>query len=163
LILAGSIADAVGSRTIFLIGCFHQGKFVLACGFAKTGIDLTIFRAMQGIALSYWLPIAVSIINNSVPNGRRRTLGLAFWGACQAFGFCIGLVLGRLFTIPLIGHLINMCTWLQMPHFFSISFWGIPKDPQTAQPSWLRLPTEIDWIGAALASTCLGMLSYVLA
>ncbi len=39
------------------------------------------------------------------------------FGECQAFGFCIGLLLGGLFTIPLVGHLITMCTWLQMPHF----------------------------------------------
>jgi len=162
LILAGSIADAVGSRTILLIGCFHQGKFVLACGFAKTGIHLTVFRAMQGISLSCSLPIAVSIINNSVPNGRRRTLGLAFWGV-PGFWFLYRTSTRRAFHHT-IGWSSDYYVYVAAnAAFFSISFWGIPKDPQTAQPSRLRLPTEIDWIGAALASTCLGMLSYIFA
>lgn len=51
LILAGSIADLVGSRSIFILGCFLQGIFVLACGLARTGIQLIMFRAMQG-----WVP-----------------------------------------------------------------------------------------------------------
>ena len=77
LILAGSIADVVGSRTVFLIGCFLQGIFVLACGLATTGIQLIIFRLLQGFAVSMCLPTAVSIITTAFPHGRLRNLGLA--------------------------------------------------------------------------------------
>lgn len=77
LILAGSIADVVGSRTVFLVGCFVQGVFVLACGLAKTGIQLIVFRSMQGIAVSMCLPTAVSIITTAFQHGRLRNLGLA--------------------------------------------------------------------------------------
>jgi len=148
---------------MFLIGCFLQAIFVLACGFAQRGLHLIMFRAMQGVALAFCLPTAVSIINNAFPNGRRRNLGLAFLGAGQVFGFCIGLVLGGLFTDTVgwrSGYYV--CAAVNAA-FLIISFWGIPEDPQTAQPSWLRLRNEVDWVGAALASSCLGMLSYVLA
>lgn len=77
LILAGSIADVIGSRTVFLIGCCLQGLFVLATGLAKTGIQLIMFRAMQGIAVSMCLPTAVSIITTAFRHGRQRNLGLA--------------------------------------------------------------------------------------
>lgn len=148
---------------MFLIGCFLQAVFVLACGLAKTGIQLIMFRAMQGIALAFCLPTAVSIINNTFPNGRRRTLGLAFLGAGQALGFCVGLVLGGVFTDTIgwrSGYYV--CAAVNAS-FLGISFWGIPNDAQNSRPSWMRLRNEIDWIGAGLASTCLGMLSYVLA
>ena len=148
---------------MFLIGCLLQAVFVLACGLAKSGIQLILFRAMQGIALAFCLPTAVSITNNSFPNGRRRTLGLAFLGAGQCLGFCIGLVLGGLFTDTIgwrSGYYVCAAT---NAAFFAVSLWGIPKDRRLAQPSWERLRDEIDWVGAVLISTGLGMLSYVLA
>ena len=47
---AGAVADVVGSRPVFLTGClFLACCFVLACGLARTGIELIMFRAMQGI------------------------------------------------------------------------------------------------------------------
>lgn len=98
LILAGSIADLLGPKKIFLLGCFLQGIFVLACGLSRSGIQLIMFRAMQGVAVSMCLPTAVSIITNSFSTGQRRNLGLAFMGAGQSLGFIIGLVLGGLFA-----------------------------------------------------------------
>ena len=77
LILAGSIADVVSSRKVFLLGCFLQGIFVLGCGLAQTGIQLIMFRAMQGITVSMCLPTAVSIITTAFQPGRQRNLGLA--------------------------------------------------------------------------------------
>ncbi|KAL8833234.1 MAG: hypothetical protein Q9170_004398 [Blastenia crenularia] len=77
LIAAGSIADIMGSRVIFMVGCSLQGVFVLACGLAQTGIQLIMFRAMQGIAVAMCLPTAVSIVTNAFQHGRRRNLGLA--------------------------------------------------------------------------------------
>jgi MFS family permease len=41
LLLAGSIADVVGCRPIYLAGCFLTGCFVLGSGLARTGIELT--------------------------------------------------------------------------------------------------------------------------
>ena len=163
LILAGSIADLVGSRAIFIVGCFLQGIFVLACGLAKTGIQLIMFRAMQGIALSLCLPTAISIITNAFPNGKRRTLGLAFMGAGQCLGFSIGLVLGGLF-IQSIGWRSGyyICSAANGV-LFAVSIWGIPQDSQRPPFSWKSLGRDLDWVGATLASTCLGLLSYVLA
>ena len=163
MILAGSIADLVGSRVIFILGCFLQGVFVLACGLARTGIQLIMFRAMQGIALSLCLPTAIGIITNAFPNGRRRTLGLAFMGAGQCLGFSIGLVLGGLF-IQSIGWRSGyyMCAAAN-GILFAISIWGIPQDRQRPAFLWKSLAKDLDWIGATLASTCLALLSYVLA
>jgi MFS family permease len=153
----------VGSRKTFLLGCFLQGIFVLACGLSETGIQLIMFRAMQGIAVSLCLPTAVSIITTSFPNGQRRNLGLAFMGAGQPTGFLIGLVLSGLF-IDTIGWRAGyyMCAAVNAL-FFGASFFGIPKDPIGLPMSWSRLGKEIDWVGAGLACSCLALLSYVLA
>ncbi len=193
LIIAGSLADLVGSRRIFLPGCFLQVVFVVACGVARTGLQLIIFRAMQGIALSFCLPTAVSIVSckykpkystlsacaflvdlwcklhptsiitTAFPNGRSRNLGLGFMGAGQPLGFSIGLVLGGVF-IQSAGWRLGyyMCAAANALVFFA-SILSLPQDKRRPSLSWQRLENEIDWVGAILASACLGMLSYVLA
>ena len=163
LIIAGSIADLIGSRKVFLLGAFLQGVFVLACGVSKTGIQLIMFRAMQGVAVSLCLPTAVSITTNSFPSGKRRNLGLAFMGAGQPLGYLIGLVLGGLF-VDTIGWRVGyyMCAAANVI-FFAVSYWGIPKDRAMPAITWTRFRTQIDWVGALIASSCLAMLSYVLA
>ena len=136
---------------------------MLACGLSKSGIQLIMFRAMQGIAVSLCLPTAVSITTTSFPNGRRRNLGLAFMGAGQVLGFLIGLILGGLFmdtTGWRTGY--YMCSATNAALFLA-GFFGLPADRISRVGTWSRLRTEIDWIGATIASSCLGLLSYVLA
>ncbi|KAL8687547.1 MAG: hypothetical protein Q9218_006316 [Villophora microphyllina] len=162
LILAGSVADLVGSRKIFLLGCFLQGVFVLACALSQTGIQLIVFRAMQGIAVSFCLPTAVSITTTSFPAGKRRNLGLSFMGAGQPIGFFIGLVLGGIF-VDTIGwragyYICSAANFL----LCAVSFWGVPSD-RVPPVTWSRFKNGIDWIGGGIASTSLGLLSYVLA
>lgn len=164
LLLLGSVADVVGSRWMYLLGCLLQCLFTLACGLSKTGTQLVIFRAFSGIAASFCLPSAVSIINSSFPPGRRRNMAFASMGGGQPIGFGIGLVLG--------GVLAGSIGWQWAFHFtavvnlivFVLAAWQLPKNEENAPSvSWQRLISDIDWIGAFIASTSLAMLSYVLA
>lgn len=163
LIIAGSIADLIGSRLVFLLGCFVQGVFVLACALSQTGIQLIMFQAMQGIGVAMSLPTAVSIITTSFASGKRRNLGLAFMGAGQPLGFLVGLVVGGLF-VDTIGWRAGyyMCAGANAI-FFAVSYWMIPNDHGVLPLSWSRLRHEINWVGAFIASSCLALLSYVLA
>lgn len=40
--------------------------------------------------------------------------------------------------------------------------WGLPKDEPTVDV-WKRVGTEIDWIGALMATVAISLLSYVMA
>ena len=42
-----------------------------------------------------------------------------------------------------------------------LAIWGLPKSRST--PTWARLRSEIDWIGAMIATTSLALLCYCLA
>ena len=94
LLLLGSVTDVVGSRLMYLLGCFLQCAFTLACGLSKTATQLIVFRGFSGVAASFCLPSTVSIINNAFPAGRRRSLTFASMGGGLNFGFGIGLTLG---------------------------------------------------------------------
>jgi MFS family permease len=164
LLLSGSVADVVGSRSMYLTGCGLLVAFTIGCGLSHTGIQLVVFRAFSGIAISFCLPSAVSIITTTFSAGQRRNVAFACLGASQPAGFSLGLVLG--------GVLIDSTGWrvgyyvVAGANVFIVitAIWGLPRDPRKVAPiTWERLLLEIDWVGALVASTSLGLLSYVFA
>ena len=162
LLLAGSIADVVGSRPIFLLGCFLLSCFILACGLARTGIQLIMFRAMQGIAVALCLPTSVAILTNAIASGKRRNIGFACMGLGQPLGFSLGLVLGGVF-VDTIGWRAGwyICAGALLVCLL-VGSWSLPLDSLTQPPSWKRLRDDVDWLGAIIATACLAMLAYVL-
>lgn len=66
LLVAGSIADVLGPRSINLAGCFLLACCILACGLSRTGLELVVFRAVQGIAFALIVPSGVSIVSTAV-------------------------------------------------------------------------------------------------
>ena len=164
LLLSGSVSDVVGSRPMYLTGCALLASFTLACGLSRSGFQLIVFRGLSGIAMSFALPSAVSIITTSFATGQRRNIAFAFLGASQPVGFAIGLVVG--------GILVDKIGWRYGYYIVAalnlivllVSIWALPRDPRRTTPiTWRRLTFEVDWIGALLASTSLAMLSYVFA
>lgn len=160
----GSVADVVGSRHIHLFGCLFLGLCILACGLSRTGSELIVFRGLQGVAASCCLPTAISILTKTFPQGRRRTRGLALQGAAQPVGYSAGLFLGGLFADTIgwrwgwyIASILSVAV-------FVAGLWAIPRD-RTVQASFSKkqIIVGVDWIGALLASGCLGLLAYVLA
>ncbi|KAH7048320.1 aminotriazole resistance protein [Macrophomina phaseolina] len=163
LLMAGSIADAVGSRIVYLIGCLLLSLSMLASGLAQTSTQLIVFRGFQGVAASCCLPTAVSILSEAFPDGRRRNIGFAMMGAGQPLGYSLGLSLGGVF-VNSIGWRVSwyLCAGLALLVFVA-SIWALPIKPSTDALTRRAFLQRLDIIGALIASACLGMLSYVLA
>lgn len=165
LLLAGSISDVAGVKRVNLVGSFLSAIFAIAFGLSRTGGELIAFRALQGVANAIFVPSSVSIVSNNVEDGRPRNIGFSCLGFSQPIGFSIGLVLGGVF--------VDTVGW-RVPFYlagavifasFLTGIWVLPRDVdiRTGQSMWKRLASEIDWIGALIASTGLATLSYVLA
>ena len=84
-------------------------------------------------------------------------------GAGQPVGFSIGLVAGGILADGpgwrvgfYIAAAINTI-------FLGLALFGLPKAAEPTRRSLSRLRTEIDWPGALILSTALGLLSYVFA
>jgi MFS family permease len=138
--------------------------FTLGCALAKTGIQFIMFRAFSGIALSLCLPSATSMITKAFPVGRGRNIAFACYGAAQPVGFSLGLVIA--------GALIQSIGWRACYYIvtgvisvsFIASIWLLPHDDTRREALTLRnIVQSVDWIGAAMASSSLGLFSYVLA
>ncbi|KAH8641193.1 MFS general substrate transporter [Alternaria alternata] len=167
LLIAGSIADIVGARSVEMTGITFLGIFTLACGFAQSGAQLVVFRALQGVALALHLPASVAIITGAVPSGRARNLGFACLGFSQPLGFAVGLVLS--------GVMIERAGWrvgfyLTGGCLLAVAvgaIWTLPKLPSQNQDGvialWKKVGREIDWVGGMISSGGLAILAYVLA
>ncbi|KAH7354550.1 major facilitator superfamily domain-containing protein [Pyrenochaeta sp. MPI-SDFR-AT-0127] len=163
LLLLGSVSDVVGSRPMYLTGCILQSGFTLACGLAQNGTQIIVFRAFAGIAISFCLPSAVSIITSTFPEGKSRNIAFASMGGGQPIGFSFGLVLGGVFTDTIgwrwgfhISAIVNTIV-------FIIAVFGLPKVDNRQPQVWSRLKSEIDWVGITMGSASLALLSYCFA
>lgn len=162
LLVAGSVADIVGSKRVFLVGNLLLSAFILGCGLAQTDIQLVMFRAMQGIAVALCLPTSVGVLTNAIAPGRRRNLGLACTGLGQPLGFSAGLVMGGVF-IDTVGWRVG---WYTVAAVYlalvPAGFYLLPADNLAGPASLHALRTKVDWVGAAISSASLSMLAYVL-
>lgn len=165
-LLAGRVADVVGPRSVNLTGCFFLAVFIVACGLSRTGLELIMFRAMQGIASALVVPSSLSIVVTAVESGKPRNLGFASLGLAMPLGFALGMVLGGVFVSSSLGWragyyiagAVAFALWLA-------GIWALPVvAPNPSEASVLkRLRADIDWVGTTIVSTILATFSYVLA
>ncbi|KAJ2988369.1 hypothetical protein NUW58_g4013 [Xylaria curta] len=127
-----------------------------------TGGQLIAFRALQGISNAIIVPSSISIVSTGMRDGRPRNLGFACLGLAYPIGFSLGLVLGGVF--------IDTIGWRPAFYFvgaftsalFFAGPWALPRDrPRSAQSIWRQFGSDIDWIGATIASVGLAAVSYV--
>jgi MFS family permease len=168
LLIAGAIADIVGARIVELVGIFILGIFTLACGFSATGIQLVVFRALQGFGTALHLPASVALVAAAVPSGKARNIGFACLGLSQPLGFSTGLVVS--------GIMIERTGWRSAFYLCGgailvaavAAIWTLPKVKVEEQRDGSltllkKVYKEIDWVGGTIASAGFAILSYVLA
>jgi len=163
--LAGSIADVIGTRPMVLTSSALLAISAACCGVSRNGAELIAFRGLQGIANAIAVPASVSIISTRVQDGQPRNIGFSCLGFAAPLGFLLGLVLGGVF--------VDGVGW--RPAFYLVAaascatgcvgVWVLPKDekPKTWRCVKRQLRDEIDWVGTVISSTGLVCLSYALA
>ncbi|KFY22703.1 hypothetical protein V493_06382 [Pseudogymnoascus sp. VKM F-4281 (FW-2241)] len=166
LLLSGSVADIAGGRRIYLLGVFLMAATTIACSVCKTSIQLILFRAAQGVALSLCLPSSVILITSNIPTGSWRNIAFSCLGAGQPLGFSVGLVIGGIFVQEIGWRYGYYIAAILTAIIFVITIFCVPVDhaaeSQSLRTILRRMGTEIDWIGCLLLSTSLGLFSYVL-
>lgn len=170
LLLCATISDLLGHRSVCLAGSLLQTASALGAGLTQTSTQLIALRTLAGLAASLCLPSAVGIVSQSFPEQhvpRTRAIAFSAMGGGQAVGFGLGLGLGGVFSDTVgwrwgfhatagLNALVMFLSWYSIPN----SSGG----PVTSGRDTLRrLQKELDWCGAALISTSLALLSYVLA
>jgi MFS family permease len=165
LMLAGSIADVIGTRPMVLTSSALLAISAACCGVSRNGAELIAFRGLQGISNAIAVPASVSIISTRVQDGQPRNIGFSCLGFAAPLGFLLGLVLGGVF--------VDGVGW--RPAFYLVAaascatgcvgVFVLSKDekPKTWSCVKKQLKNEIDWVGTLISSTGLVTLSYALA
>ncbi|KAF2158497.1 hypothetical protein M409DRAFT_38214 [Zasmidium cellare ATCC 36951] len=165
-LVMGSVSDVLGARRMNVPGSFLQSIFIIATGASQNGGELIAFRALGGVANALFTPSARAMLSTNIAHGRLRNFGFASMFLAFPLGAGLGLVLGGIYAdeanwrvgyyssgaVGLCLSLLGLCT--------------LPKDEKplgTAREALDRLAFEIDWMGVALASSSVALLSVVFA
>jgi len=93
IIIGGRLGDIRGAKPVFLYGLFGFTVASSWCGWAHTGGELVVSRAMQGAAAALMIPQVLASIHRLFPDAERgRAFGI--YGFTLGFGAAVGLTLG---------------------------------------------------------------------
>ena len=154
LLAAGSLADKVGRRLVFMLGLAIFTASSLACGLAPDPLFLHISRAVQGIGGAMMFGTSLALIAQEF-QGRDRGTALGIWGATTALAVSTGPLVG--------GALVDALSWRW------IFLVNVPIGVAALVVARLRLresrdpaASGVDLRGVALLSPALFLLVYAL-
>jgi EmrB/QacA subfamily drug resistance transporter len=152
LLLGGAAGDAYGLRRVFMIGIACFGLTSLWCGLSESAGMLIAARAFQGVSGALLVPGSLALISAHF-SAETRGKAIGTWAAASAIAAALGPILG--------GWLIDIGPWQAI-------FWiNGPVALLALWLCWRHVPESLvareaamDWLGAALAVTSLGLLAY---
>jgi EmrB/QacA subfamily drug resistance transporter len=112
LMFAGSTADRVGRKRIFLLGLVVFTGASVLCSVAPSLGTFVAFRALQGVGASMLSPVALSIVTNTFTEARERAQAIGVWAAVFGVSTALGPVVGGLLVDGLGWRSIF---WLNLP------------------------------------------------
>ena len=154
ILLGGGAGDHFGRRRLFLVGL---ALFVLAsigCALAPSLAWLLASRGVQGVGAAMLMPNSLAILGAAF-DGDERGKAIGTWAAAGALAGALGPLLG--------GWLVDTVGWR------TIFLINVPVGLAAAYLAWRyvaetheRRKSPLDWRGAALASTSLGLMVWAL-
>src|SRR5689334_1985081 len=155
LMLAGSTADRIGRRKVFLIGLVVFSSGSLLCALAPTLQLLIAARVLQGIGGSMLNPVAMSIIRNVFDDPRERAQAIGVWGGMIGLSMALGPVIG--------GALVDSVGWRAV-FFVNVPIGVIAFVLTTLYVPRSRAarPRRLDPIGQILVILALASLTYAI-
>ncbi|MFE9562242.1 MFS transporter [Streptomyces sp. NPDC006487] len=96
LMLAGSTADRIGRRKVFIAGVMLFTAGSVLCSLAPSLGWLVAFRMIQAVGGSMLNPVAMSIITNTFTEPRERARAIGVWGAVVGISMAAGPLIGGL-------------------------------------------------------------------
>jgi EmrB/QacA subfamily drug resistance transporter len=152
VLIGGSAGDRYGRRRVFVLGVVLFGAASLGCALAPDAGWLIAARAAQGIAAAMLTPASLAILGATFDDAERGG-AIGAWAGFGAVTTAIGPVLG--------GWLVDHVSWRAI---FLINI------PLAAATIWLALVAvresrdpdvkRLDWLGAALAASGLGAVTW---
>ncbi|MEU2453790.1 MFS transporter [Streptomyces sp. NPDC012765] len=153
LMLAGSTADRIGRRKVFVAGLVAFTVGSLLCSLAPSLDWLIVFRMVQAVGGAMLNPVAMSIITNTFTDPAERARAIGVWGAVGGISMAAGPLIG--------GVLVDSVGWrsiflINLP----IGLAALALTLRHIQESRAARPRRPDPLGQVLVIALLGSLTY---
>jgi EmrB/QacA subfamily drug resistance transporter len=155
LMLAGSVADRVGRRRVFMIGLVFFTLGSLLCSLAQNLESLVAFRMVQAVGGSMLNPVAMSIITNTFTDPRERARAIGVWGGVVGISMAAGPLVGGL-LVDGVGW--RSIFWVNLPVGLAALLLTWRYVPESRAPKARRF----DPVGQLLVVVLLGSLTYAI-
>jgi EmrB/QacA subfamily drug resistance transporter len=153
LLFAGSTADRIGRKRVFVAGLAVFSMGSLLCSVAPSVEVLVAARMLQGVGASMLNPVAMSIITNTFTDARERAQAVGVWGAVFGVSMALGPIVGG----PLVSSVgWRSIFWINVPVGLVAILLTLRFIPDSRAPR----PRRFDPVGQALVIVLLSSLTY---
>jgi EmrB/QacA subfamily drug resistance transporter len=154
LLTAGSLADLLGRRRVFVfgLGCFTFAS--LLCALSPSALTLILARGAQGIGGAAMFSTSLALLAQEF-HGRDRGTAFGIWGATTGAAVAIGPLVGGALTSGLGWPSIF---YLNLPIGIATIVMTLRNVPETSDED----ATGIDWLGLVTFSAALFLLVFAL-
>jgi EmrB/QacA subfamily drug resistance transporter len=155
LMLAGSTADRIGRKKVFMAGLVIFSLGSLLCSLAPNLELLVVFRMVQAVGGSMLNPVAMSIITNTFTDPRERARAIGVWGAVVGISMALGPLVGGLLVEAVDWRAIF---WVNLPVGLAALLLTLRHVPES-RADRARRP---DPVGQVLVIVLFGSLTYAI-
>lgn len=155
LMLAGSTADRIGRRKVFMAGLVLFTLGSALCSLAPSLETLIVFRMVQAVGGSMLNPVAMSIITNTFTDPRERARAIGVWGGVVGISMAAGPVVGGA-LVDSVGW--RSIFWINLPVGIAALLLTLRYVPE----SRARRARRPDPVGQLLVIALLGPLTYAI-
>jgi EmrB/QacA subfamily drug resistance transporter len=147
LLTAGSVADDVGRRRVFVAGLVVFTVASALCGLAGSPLMLNLARGLQGVGGGMMFATALALLASTY-QGRDRGTALGLWGATTGAAVAVGPLVG--------GVLVEVSDWeaiffVNLPIGVGAIALTLARVQESRDPHGARL----DWAGTVTFSAAL--------
>jgi EmrB/QacA subfamily drug resistance transporter len=150
LLTAGSLADLLGRRLMFVIGLALFSLASLLCALSPSALFLILARGGQGIGGAIMFATSLALLAQEF-HGRDRGTAFGIWGATTGAAVAIGPLVGGVLTEALGWESIF---FLNVPIGVAAVLVTLARVPESRDPAGKR----IDWIGTGTFTAALFLL-----
>ncbi|MEA2295658.1 MAG: hypothetical protein QOE86_3297 [Solirubrobacteraceae bacterium] len=154
LLTAGSVADLIGRRRVFVVGVTGFTAASALCGLSHTPLLLNLSRALQGVGAAMMFACALALLAAAY-QGRDRGTAFGVWGAVTGAAVAVG---------PLAGGVLTEAIGWQAIFFVNvpIGLGVIALTLRTVEETRNPAAGGIDWAGLVTFSGALFLLIFAL-
>jgi EmrB/QacA subfamily drug resistance transporter len=151
VLTAGSLADRLGRRRLFIGGLVLFTAASLACALADSIAVLDAARAVQGLGAAVMFAVSLALLAHAFPGARERASALAAYGATIGASFAIGPLVGGVLTSGL------GWRWIFLVNI-PLGLLALAATVKHVEESRDPLARKIDWLGQTVLAAGLFLL-----